>query len=114
MRALVRFVLLTATIVVAVIAGSGGQWGLPVSPYFDPVFYWIGKAVGPSLAGSNTVFHAASAAITGSTLLIAALPAAILGRLMPQRARPLLTRLFWILATIVIAWPALRVAADLD
>ena len=105
MSSLLRFILLAATVVVAFIAA------LPASPYFDPLFFWTTKMVGPAFAQSKTVFHGTSALIAGGTLLAAAVPAGILGRLSPAGARPIVTRLLWLAAAVAIAWPALRVVA---
>ena len=110
MLAFIRLLLLLATVAAAVIAGlpSLPDWGFPAaSPYFDPVLSWVHKAVGRELSQSSTILYGTTGLIAAVVLLLAALPAAILAKLMPRDARPFMTRVFWLAATVAIAWPAL-------
>ena len=88
--------------------------GLPFSPYFDTVLFWLGKSAGPAWSASRAVFHGTTLIITLAILAIAAIPA----RLTRWLASPWIGRAgqaaVWCVATIAIAWPALRIAAGLD
>lgn len=88
--------------------------GLPFSPYFDTVLFWLGKTSGPAWAASPAVFHGTSVIVALGTLSIAAVPV-LLARWLASRwiSRAGLAAI-WCVAAIAIAWPALRVAAGLD
>ena len=103
-----RWSLLLAAIAVAYVNGR------PFSPFFDSVLFWLGKLVGRTWAASPAVFLGTSVVLTVATLLVALVPA-FLARLIASRwAGDIGQAAIWLLATIAIAWPALRIAAGLE
>ena len=88
--------------------------GRPFSPYFDPVFFWLGKLVGPDWMALPVVFHGTSAVVTLATVLLAAIPALLLHKLAGRWAGGGWPAVIWLAATVAIAWPALRIAAGFE
>lgn len=103
MPALARYLSTIATAAVALLNG------LPFSPIFDPVFFWIGRLAGRGLVNSPLVFHATTLVIMVVTLLLAGMPAYLLRRLMPRFVSSPIACATWLIAAIALSWPVFSV-----
>ena len=103
-----RWPLMTVALAVAIINGR------PFSPYFDPVLFWLGKLAGRAWMALPVVFHGTSVVLTLATLLVAAIPALLMRRFAGRWIGPSAQAAIWFLATVAIAWPALRIAVGFE
>lgn len=105
-------------VVLAIALTASVTAGLPLSPYFDTVLFWLGKTAGPAWTASRAVFHGTTLIITLATLAIASIPAFLTRWVMPRlTGRPISgvwQSVILCVTAIAIAWPALRLAAGLD
>lgn len=121
---LAGLVLSLATLAVAVLNGQprsplqGHPYSVlnnhPFSPYFDPAFFWVGKAVGRDWLNSPFVFYGTSVIITLATLIVSWLIAVILRKIMPRLIGPVGGRLIWLAGAVLIAWPTLRLLTGVE
>lgn len=88
--------------------------GLPFSPYFDTILFWLGKMAGPAWAASPGVFYGTTAILMLATLSIAAIAGAIARWLASRWIGRTGQLAIWCAAALAIAWPALRIAVGLD
>ena len=94
-------VILTAIASVSLVAG------MPFSPYFDPVLFWLGRLAGRALVGSPILFHATTIVIALATFLISAGPAFLLARRVGKGNPHLGIMLLGLAVAMLIAWPSL-------
>ena len=103
-----RWPLMLATLAVAIVNGR------PFSPTFDSVLFWLGKLAGRAWAASPVVFHGTSVVLTLGTLLVAAIPTLLVRFAAGRWAGGGSQAAIWLLATVALAWPALRIAAGIE
>ncbi len=102
-RLLQRDALVAATVGLAVVSG------LPVTPFFDSISYILYLLTrGSSFIGGDALFYATSAAIAVMTLLIGGIPAAIYERIRGLQESTPVSLGIWLVATALLALPALR------
>jgi hypothetical protein len=107
-RFLQRDLVLAATVGLAVING------LPLTPRFDSISHILYLFTrGSALIGGEALFYLTSLSIAVMTLLLAGIPAAIYERVrgLPQSTPVSLG--IWLVATALMAWPALGRATGL-
>jgi len=107
-RLLQRDALVAATVGLAVVSG------LPVTPLFDSIFYILYLFTrGSSYIGGEVLFYATSVVMAVMTLLIAGIPAALYERIRGLQASTPVSLSIWLVATALLALPALRRATEL-
>ena len=98
-----RSALLLATAVLAVING------LPLTPFFDFISHNLYLFTrGSSFIGGETLFYATTAFIAAMTFLIGGVPAAIYERIRGLPESTPVSLGIWLVATALLALPALR------
>ncbi len=108
MRQGLRNLLMIGTAGLAVVAG------FPQGPFFDPAFFWTGKAVGKAYAGAPWVFYGTWALISVTAFVLAAIPAFAARRAAPRLVGPLAGALVWFALAAVLAMPSLKVLAGIE
>ena len=105
---LLRGALLAATAVLAIVNG------LPLTPRFDSVSHILYLFTrGSSYIGGEVLFYATSVVMAVMTLLIAGIPAALYERIRGLQASTPVSLSIWLVATALLALPALRRATEL-
>ena len=94
--------------------GLAAVSGLPVTPRFDSVSHILYLFTrGSSFIGGDVLFYATSLFIAAMTLLIGGIPAAIYERIRGLRDSTALSLGIWLVATALLALPAVRSATGL-
>jgi hypothetical protein len=107
-RLLQRDLLLAATI------GLAALNGMPLTPLYDSISYILYLFTrGSSFIGGDLLFYATSLFIAGMTLLIGGVPAALYERIRGLQESTLVSLGIWLVATALLALPALRRATGL-
>jgi hypothetical protein len=107
-RLLQRDALLAATAGLAIVNG------LPVTPRFDSISHVLYLFTrGSSVIGGDVLFYATSGVMALMTLLIGGIPAAIYERIRGQQESTPVSLGIWLVATALLALPALRAATGL-
>ena len=106
--------LLQRDALVAATAGLAVVNGLPVTPLFNSISYILYLFTrGSSFFGGDVLFYATSVVIAVMTLLIGGIPAAIYERIRGLQESTPVSLGIWLVATALLALPALTSATDL-
>jgi hypothetical protein len=105
---LLRGVLFAVTTALAVING------LPLTPFFDSISYILYLFTrGSSFITGDVLFYGTTAFIAVMTLLVGGVPAAVYERIRGLQASTPVSLGIWLVATALLALPALRSATGL-